>query len=496
MSREPARLIAKVLSFVSGLGALSCAPPAGSTPQEDRRSGSSSIRLGTLNLHGYHPMMQPLRSFEYRDGRQEPAPSDLFYFSLRELEEGERVRQKALSQLLLELDLDIIAFQEVGAGLPGSSKTCDAFEAEGDSPDALGVNTLLRLKSRPELKHYSVSLACRGNTGWRTSPGIFKDRRIVTSAGAPNQGLTQVVWDFDSNPYPNGLIVEGLGLMFKREWRLALGQMRNLKVGPAQESFSYQVAALEKPISQGVERLVLANIHGGHKVRNFEQAAAVRLDLVEVLDALGWPQATPRLVLGDINEGLPRGSESRNQRNGQAHVSDGPPDSEGVRWYAAPWEFRRDGLFDLTPVPHGRGGERVRLPADLVSRIEADNRDSSYKSWATVSDAKERVLYALRVLEQVYERTAQVAQEPSENTPPSGALPEQEPPGLVLFDALDSVRSHVGKTPVHELIDHIFVPAGARVTRADSLGQDLSWKTLSFVSDHPLIWAEVTLPNP
>jgi endonuclease/exonuclease/phosphatase family metal-dependent hydrolase len=416
-------------------------------------------------------MGQLLRQWEYRDGRREPAPSDLFYFNSVELEEGEALRQRELGKILGNLDLDFIAFQEVAAGLPGEEKSCAVFSLteRGDGSQAFGVNSVLRLAAQPRFSNYSAALACRGNTGWRTSDGIFSQRRVLTKPKAGSAASPRVVWDFDENPYPAGILVEGMAILHRRDWRLVTGEMRQLSVGPYHESFGYQVAAFERILSGGeAQRVIVANIHGGHKVRNFEQAAAVRMDLLDVLDGLGWPLVAPQVILGDINESLVRVRAQGGATTGR----------KVPRWFASPWEFARPGVFDLTLESSGEQRVQPRFPVDLVAQIDADNLDAGYKPWAQVPDARGRAGHALELLRRFQDRLARAGG--------SGVLKEAvyevelQQPGPSL---------HVG----FERIDHIFVPAVSVVTGGKVLGEDISWSTLDFVSDHPLVWAEVQI---
>jgi endonuclease/exonuclease/phosphatase family metal-dependent hydrolase len=463
----------RTVGFVGGFCALlSPGMPGGVARAED------VLRVATLNLHGYHAMGQPLRWMEHRDGRLEQVSGNPFFFSIQELATGEATRQRELAQLVAELQPDIMAFQEVAAGLPGTQKTCETFQ-DAARPGAFGTNTVVRLAARPELADYGVALACRGNIGWQTSPDIFWDRRIVVKdSSGPNNG-TRTVWDYGANPYPDGLLIEGLALVFRKDWTLVRNEMRQLVVGPNRETFAYQVVALDRGGRLGASRrLLVANIHGGHKVRNFEQAVAVQRDLLTVLQEIQWPLESPRIILGDINEPLVRPSQALDsERSAQGR--------ESVRWFAAAWEGQFPGLFDLQPAASGTG--QPTRPTNLVEILAEANDDASYKSWATVVDAANRIGFAWNELLEVHRALALV--DPNEPKTLS----------WMLYEALDGLSRRPGAPSGRygsaQRIDHIFIPKSASVLDGAVIGESISWTTMSFVSDHPLVWAAVTLPE-
>src|SRR5690606_14827557 len=125
--------------------------------------------------------------------------------------------------------------------------------------------------TRLSAQGYAVEVACRGNVGWNTDPNTFKERRIVTMSG--NQKA--VVHDFDSNPYPGGILVEGFGLLYKAPLTATDAKTIDVVINANGEHTKAQLVALEVDAATRAWVLVV-NVHGGHKIQHFEQAVAIR----------------------------------------------------------------------------------------------------------------------------------------------------------------------------------------------------------------------------
>ncbi len=164
---------------------------------------AADLSLLTLNLHGYHPMGEDTRVIQYRNGRKVQANSNIFYFNKKELERGNLKRIEQLSKDLSSMNADIVAMQEVGAGHPDENKACEDFHKKYDQ-DFKWENTAIRINRR--LESHKLYLACRGNIGWFTGESNFKNKRILDSKG-------NLIIDFDSNPYPHGVLIEGFAIL-------------------------------------------------------------------------------------------------------------------------------------------------------------------------------------------------------------------------------------------------------------------------------------------
>ena len=184
------------------------------------------LSLFSLNLHGYHPMGEARRYREDRDGRIRPAgvyPSGvpLSFFTTDELDRGHRRRLDRLAADLRRLAPDVICLQEVAAGAPWTPRNCDVFLH--DYPDDwFEANSALRLARRLNEgdRPYRPTLACRGNVGWVTGP--FTQERIVTFDGTQRR----VLIDFDGNPYPEGILVEGMAVLVRQPWQVIEDSLR------------------------------------------------------------------------------------------------------------------------------------------------------------------------------------------------------------------------------------------------------------------------------
>lgn len=274
----------------------------------------------TLNLHGYHPMGEAPRWLEDRSGRIERAESKLFHFTREELDRGNRKRLDLLAKDVVALKPDVALLQEVAAGSPDDpSKTCETFLREPPG-DAFEKNSAQRLRDR--LKGYDLALACRGNLGWWTEPGSFAEKRVLRGKGARKD----VVFDFGSNPYPNGILVEGLGVLVRAPWKVVENRSWRIPVPPQGKEAFFQTVLIGR---EGGARGLVVNLHAGWNFEHFEQAVAIREALKPYLDELSRDASFAGVVTGgDFNAGLFRWKKP------------------GSRPWTVPWELAAEGDYD------------------------------------------------------------------------------------------------------------------------------------------------------
>lgn len=397
-------------------------------------SAEYPLSVLSLNLHGYHPMGEAVRFAEDRKGAIEAADSDIFFFSMDELDRGHRVRLERLAESIAALSPDVILLQEVGAGAPGLPKDCATFFADRKG-DGFALNSARRLQRR--LPQFELSLACRGNTGWWTTPDTFRERRIFRETA---QGR-EVVFDFGANPYPSGILVEGLAILVRKPWILLEQEEWRLDLGGGR-SFFVQMAK----IGNGHVTFVVANVHAGHKILHFEQAVALRRWLARHAGSENL------LIGGDFNALLYR---------------EGSPDSSTI-----PWEIEVPGYFDFSS-PDSR--------SELIARLTALNRDERYKPWANL-DPKEAEVRISVAVDSYY-----------------GLVRES----AGLREALDWANKHQHCHPgvadarcfVSDRIDHLFATPGWRVENAFIAFSGNSWSSLRGVSDHPGVFARWSISD-
>lgn len=329
------------------------------------------LSLFSLNLHGYHPLGEARRWLEDREGRCRPAGlypmgEALFYYTTEELDRGHRRRLDRLGQDLARLAPDILCLQEVGAGCPWTPRNAEIFHRVFPE-DWFEANSALRLLTRlnaqaGQERPWQAALACRGNVGWHTGPGLFARERVVTFSGTQRR----IVHEFDSVPYPDGLLVEGFAILVRQPWEIIDQQEWNLVVNSLSHKVFVQVAALRRTDSQEGRApwFVLANVHLGHKVTHFEQAVALRAALLDYRGKFPDPEScVGTIIAGDFNAV-------------QYRPRDGVRDAGMI-----PWEVRVDGQFDFRPEAEAYG--------ELLAALWAMNDDRQYKPWASIRDAGE-----------------------------------------------------------------------------------------------------------
>ncbi len=326
------------------------------------------LSIFSLNLHGYHPMGEARRFLEDREGRVRPAGAypmgeGLHFFTTDELDRGHRRRLDRLGRDLARLAPDLVCLQEVAAGCPWTPRNAEAFHRVFPD-DWFEGNSALRLTNRlnaasAEGSRWQVALACRGNTGWQTGPGTFAQARPVAFTGSQ----MHVVHDFDANPYPEGLLVEGFAVLAQKPWQIADQQEWNLVVNSLGHRAFVQAVMVQHGPAEG-PWLVLANVHLGHKVVHFEQALALRSALLDYRRSFADQASCLGMVIaGDFNAFRYR-------------PGNGASDAAMI-----PWEPQVAGQYDFRPPAESFG--------NLLSALWACNDDHRYKPWTSIRDPAE-----------------------------------------------------------------------------------------------------------
>lgn len=293
------------------------------------------LRLMTLNLHGYHPSGELIRWYEFKDGSRSEGPSDIFFFNQEELARGHLARLDWLAKDVETFSPDVLLLQEVGAGAPWLEKDCATFY-RFSSDDHFEVNSAIRLNERLAKAgaKYHLSLACRGNTGWTTNSKTFSDKKIIVwSKDSPAKVHT--VFDFGSNPYPNGIIVEGQAILTKAELEVLGEYSWRLPINDSGDTFFFQAVVVglkqERAEGEGSPWLIIANLHALHGLQHFEAALQVRKQLEGLLKHQRKGTYLGTIIGGDFNANLYRpGSE------GDGEVS------------MVPWEIKVPGEYDFS----------------------------------------------------------------------------------------------------------------------------------------------------
>src|SRR5262249_16575001 len=129
---------------------------------------------------------------------------------------------------------------------------------------------------------------------------VFSHERIVVFSGTQNR----IVHDFDANPYPEGMVVEGFAVLVRAPWEVADHQEWDLVVNSSGHKLFVQALMVRLGDWPGglAPWFVLGNVHLGHKVTHFEQAVALRSALLEYRDKCPRPQNCIGIVVaGDYN---------------------------------------------------------------------------------------------------------------------------------------------------------------------------------------------------
>jgi hypothetical protein len=374
-----------------------------------------------MNLHGHHPYFEGRRYFQDRSGRIEAAPAHLFYFSREELRRGVARRDAQLASDLRNLDADVVVMQEVVSGWGETQKSCSSFEQQ---------NSALSLAQAWGFEA-DLAPACRGNLGWFTGIDSFRDKRIVRRG----RGGFEVVMDFDTNPYPAGLVVEGFAVMARAPWRLRENISWTIPAGP--DKFFFQSVELYSETDSDSWKLVV-NVHGTHKIAHFEAAVAVREWMQLYLREHPLrAQLSGVLISGDFNAKLSEAS-------------------------MVPWLVEDPSKLNR---------------AALAQSLKELNENTLYKPWASiwpVSWAWSRIQNALDQLERVRGGEWNAFSDALTTTRAEGRCDASASKGV-----LAGCEDPYG-------IDHILIDAGQTVRNAFVLYPGVSEEnTLQRPSDHP-----------
>jgi endonuclease/exonuclease/phosphatase family metal-dependent hydrolase len=410
----------------------------------------------SLNLHGYHPMGERQRWLQNRHGRVRPADSYLHYFSTEELDRGNRRRLDRLAEDLPQLSPDVICLQEVAAGCPWTARDHELFH-HPFAKDWFEANSALRLLQRlndlPEF--YQVSLACRGNVGWRTDAATFSQERVITFDGDRHD----IVFDFDANPYPDGLLVEGFAVLVRQPWTVSEQQTWSVVTNFKGDRVFVQVVVIRQSEPRSAAWFMIVNVHLGHKLVHFEQAVAIRQQLCEYIHSLPDQDTYAGcLITGDFNASLFR------------------PHSKLVGDLATiAWEIAIAEEFDFQPQGDAFG--------HLLSGLWDLNFDQHYKPWATIRDGNE----AGRRIWEAVERFGQL---------------QCSNHSISLVEAVETARTAHRFQPLSGLtsaawlpnrIDLMFVDQRLHVQHAGIVYPENDWRSTTGTSDHPGIYATFEL---
>ena len=430
---------------------------------------ASTLTVATLNLHGYHPMAEAPRLLQDRDGRVMQTDADLYYFNEAELSRGMVHRAEQLAADLTNWQPDIILFQEVAGGNPQDpQKDCSDFYQAPDFEQARPWgNTVLQIDHfLPEELGYQAALACRGNTGWQTNRNSFVNSRIVRE----RDGRVEVIHDFGTDPYPHGVLVEGFGALVKAPWRVARQRLVKVPINSEGDITSFHLLVLYdgRPGGEWFEGrwLVVANLHGGHKVHHFEQAVAIRQYLHDYVHRQpGRENYSGLIVGGDFNAKLFRPASNH----------------RFIDVASAPWELHVAGEFDV------REGSRDPSAEGLEDLLWELNESPRYKPWSRINgEARAR-----RRIRQAVDRLSSF-----QNQFVSGL------DSLVLSEALD-LGNRVGRCHPSEVgdstcdrrgrIDHIFFDDNLELANTFLIYRQNSWSDPSGTTDHPGVIAQFSV---
>lgn len=459
---------AKCYNYMMKIGKLLCSAVLvgmGAFTPPARGEGPTDVPLTvfSMNLHGYHPTGEGERFREDRQGRTRPAESNLHYFTYEELDRGNRRRLDRLADDLGKAAPDIILLQEVAAGSPGGPKNADLFYRQS-SDDNFDTNTAVRLMNRLNRsgKTYAASLAFRGNVAWQTYHDTYSHERVVKF----EDGKKKVVHEFDSNPYPQGLFAEGFAVLAREPWKVMDKQEMNVTTNYKGDRVFVQVVALkrEQPTAPGGKPaeespwVVVANIHGGHKVGHFEQAVAVRSAIADYVKRFPSPNTFGGVILGgDFNAELYRPAEKKGE------VS------------TVPWEVRVPGQFDFSDISSKEA---------LIKALHELNNDQRYKPWATIRDGREADRRIRDSVDRFFELQKNPVESHLRDTMLTGERrPPAASPGLPLSAA----------TEMKERIDFILSEPQQLVEESGVAYASNDWRSVDGLSDHPAILTRLRL---
>ena len=224
------------------------------------------------------------------NGSKQLSTAQLHYFSESEIRRGHAKRQALLAAQLNILAPDIVFLQEVGGAEFNQPKTCADF---------LKSNTALDLKLR--LPNYQVHPACRGNVGWWSDENTFRNFSVVSET------TQKLIVERDANPYPEGILIEGLGILTSSEIRVIKHLKEKLVINSKNETFFFQMLKFSLSQNSDGKWWVAVNIHGNYNLRNFEEAVTTRRYLSNFINQQADKDNFQGfIVAGDFNADLPQ----------------------------------------------------------------------------------------------------------------------------------------------------------------------------------------------
>jgi len=262
---------------------------------------NNKLKIITLNLHGYHPMYAPIR-YIYKSNNFLPVSNDVYYFTEKEIINGNNKRIEKLANDIANQNIDIYLFQEVAAGFKSDlsqQKFYNEFFVDDEIINSgnysknhpifklnnhFSTNTLIRLKHHLLTKKifYNSILLCRGNIGWISGNQIkFYGEPSDIYIKKDNQFFK--ILDKDKPPFPDGLLIEGFGILTKSDILLVNNTTKKIPIFGTNDSFSAQLITFLIKRKKINKRLVVCNVHLGHKLFNLEQQASIRIYLENYL---------------------------------------------------------------------------------------------------------------------------------------------------------------------------------------------------------------------
>jgi hypothetical protein len=384
---------------------------------------AQELNLMTLNLHGYHPMGEE-RRFETQRESKTLLWSHIHLFNQEEILRGLERRQIQLVADLKALKPDILFLQEVGGGKIDGRKSCQDFYQWNTAHD-------LNLR----LNDFQFFPGCRGNIGWITNPDtISKD--IITE----NNNL---VFARGSMPYPQGVMIEGTAILTSAKIIIQDHFIQHLPINRSQESFFFQGIKFSTTKQPNFWWIAI-NVHGGHKIQNFEQAVTARHFITQYINKQGKPGFKGLIVAGDFNAHDPNEEVS-----------------------TVPWDF----------------DNRWQTDSLLNQELTAMNR-SGYKPFATLPE-HEAQIRSSEAVKKLFDWFALSRQDFDESLTES-------------FDAKkcskDKFKSLSPFCNWPDKIDHIFLSKSIEVKEVTGLYQQNNWTDLKKTrSDHPSLWTKIKL---
>ena len=225
--------------------------------------------------------MNEERRFEKLDGPKTLLWSHIHLFKEDEIKRGLEKRQAQLALDLKSLKPDILFLQEVGGGKIDGPKTCEDYYQWNSASD-------LNLR----LSGLTLFPACRGNTGWITNRDTIS-KNIISETGL-------LIFPRGSTPYPLGVMIEGTAILTSKKVIVQDHFVQYLPINRNKDIFFFQgmrFTTAERPD----QWWIAVNIHGGHKIQNFEQAVTVRHFLSDYIAKLGNKGFSGLIVAGDFN---------------------------------------------------------------------------------------------------------------------------------------------------------------------------------------------------